>query len=69
MNKKPVYKDGKLLILEMNNVKGFFKQVGKNTAYVIHAEELCADQFVMVLDQTKDLPNSELIEGMKAALK
>jgi hypothetical protein len=69
MNKKPVYKDGKPLILELNNVKGFFKQVGKNTNYIIHAEEMSAEQFVMLLNETKDLPNPELIEAMKNAMK
>ncbi len=68
-SKKPVYKDGEPLILTFMDVKDFYKQVGKNTGYIIHAEEISADHFVMLLKQTKDLPNPELIDAMKHILK
>ncbi|MCC7158482.1 MAG: hypothetical protein IT281_02975 [Ignavibacteria bacterium] len=64
-SKKPVYKEGEPLILKFKDVKNFFEQAGKNTGYVIHAEEISADHFVMLLNQTKELPNPELIEAMK----
>lgn len=63
--KKPVYKDNEPLILTFMDVKNFFEQVGKNTGYVIHPEEISADHFVMLLNQAKDLPNPELISAMK----
>jgi hypothetical protein len=69
MNKSPVYKNGKPLILKVKEVKNFYEQVGKNSDYILHAEELSADHFVMMLNQETALPNPELIEAMKSAMK
>jgi hypothetical protein len=68
-NKTVVYKEGKPVILKLKEIKNFFEQVGKNTGYIIHAEELSADHFVMLLNQTHGLPNPELVEAMKNAMK
>ena len=44
----------------------FFEQVGRNTNYIIHPEEIIADNFRhLVLDQSAQLPNSELAEGLR----
>lgn len=68
-NKQPVYKDGRPLILSSEKVNNFYEQVGKNTNYIFHAEEMSADHFVMLLNQKKELPNPELIEAMKNVMK
>jgi hypothetical protein len=68
-NKKPVYAFGKPVIYELDAVKNFYEQIGRNTGYVIHAEEICADQFVMLLDQTANLRNPYLIDKMLDAMK
>ncbi len=68
-NKTAAYKDGKPMILDIEAVKNFYEQVGRNTGYIIHEEEVSADQFVMVLNQTKGLPNQELITAMKKAMQ
>ncbi|MCC6865461.1 MAG: hypothetical protein IT280_04810 [Ignavibacteria bacterium] len=65
INKKPVYQNGKPLILKLKDVNGFYEQTGRNTSYNIHVEELSADHFVMLLNQQKNIPNPELIETMK----
>jgi hypothetical protein len=63
------YVDGQPQILKIKEVKNFYEQIGKNSDYIIHAEELSADQFVQLLNQDKDLPNPEIIEAMKKAMK
>ncbi len=68
-NKTPVYKNNYPYILETDKVKNFYEQVGKNTDYILHAEEISAEHFVYLLNQTKGLPNPELIEAMKQAMK
>jgi len=68
-NKKVVYRDGKPLILKLKEVKGFYEQTGRNTSYNIHAEELSADHFVMLLDKQHGMPNPEIIEAMKQVMK
>jgi hypothetical protein len=68
-NKKVIYNDGKPLILKFKDVKGFYEQTGRNTDYNIHAEELSADHFIMLLNQESGLPNPEIIEAMKQVMK
>lgn len=67
-NKKVIYTDGKPLILKFKDVKGFYEQTGKNTPYNIHAEELSADHFVMLVNQDKGIPNPEIIDAMKKVM-
>jgi len=64
-NKKPVYENGKPLILMLKEVTGFYEQTGRNTPYNIHAEELSADHFVMLLDREEGLPDQQIITAMK----
>ncbi len=68
-NKKVIYNDGKPLILKFKDVKGFYEQVGRNTNYNIHAEELSADHFEMLVNQDSGLPNPEIIDAMKNVMK
>jgi hypothetical protein len=69
MNKTPVYTDGRPLILKVKEVQNFYEQVGKNTDYILHAEEVSADHFELLLNREKDIPNPELIEAMKNVMK
>lgn len=69
LSKKPVYKDGKPVILPIKDVSGFYEKTGKNTPYNIHAEEICADHFEMLLTGAKAIPNPELIEAMKLIMQ
>lgn len=69
MNKAPIYVDGKPLILKVKEVQNFYEQIGKNTSYILHAEEVSADHFEMLLNQDKSIPNPELIEAMKNVMK
>lgn len=45
-------------------VDGFFEQVGKNTNYIIHPEEILAENFVHMLMKTPKLPNPEITAKM-----
>lgn len=68
-DKKPVYIEGKPLILKVKQVKNFYEQIGRNTDYIFHAEELSADHFELLLDKTEGLPNPEIIEAMKNVMR
>lgn len=68
-NKKVVYAGDKPLILKFKDVKNFYEQTGRNTDYNFHAEELSADQFVMLVNQQQGLPNPEIIDAMKNVMK
>lgn len=66
-NRKPVLKDGKPVILELSDVTNFFEQVGRNTGYIIHAEELSADHFVILLNN-EPAKDQQLIDDLKKLL-
>lgn len=65
----PIQKAGKTLIYTLDDAEDFYTQVGKNTSYVIHPEEIMADNFAFTLIGKKDLPNMEIIQKTQKVLK
>jgi hypothetical protein len=51
------------------DVSGFFEQVGRNTNYVIHPEEILADNFALLILDEQNVPSPEVIEKMRAILE
>jgi len=49
-------------------VSGFFEQIGRNTNYVIHPEEILADNFALLILDERNLPSPEIIEKMRLIL-
>ena len=47
---------------------GFFEQVGKNTEYVIHPEEILADNFALLILGEQKVPSPEILQKMKTVL-
>ena len=64
--------DGKPTFLEVNQRKttpaSLFAQIGKNTGYIIHPDEILADNFVYLVLDKKDLPSPQLVQGMRTLL-
>ena len=46
---RPLERDGAPVLVPMNRVDGLFEQVGRNTNYVIHAEEILASNFELLV--------------------
>jgi hypothetical protein len=65
----PAYDGQKPRLAEMQQVSGFLEQVGRNTKYIIHPEEILADNFALLLSPKRDLPSPEIIEKMEEILK
>lgn len=65
----PLQQDGKTIIYNLDDATDFYDQVGKNTSYVIHPEEILADNFALTLINKADVPNPEIISRIKAVLK
>jgi hypothetical protein len=68
-NKTVVYKDNKPVILQIDEVGNFYEQVGKNTGYIIHPEEVSADHFELILNGEKNIPNPELVEKLAQIIR
>ncbi|MEP0985075.1 hypothetical protein [Ekhidna sp.] len=67
--KKASVVNGKLNTLGYDEVEGLFSQIGKNTGYNIHQEELSADHFTMCLNDVKNLPDQHLVDQLNKLLK
>lgn len=66
---KPIYDDGKPRLVDLEQVSSFHEQVGRNTAYIIHPEEILADNFALLVLGESEVPTPRVIEGMKQRLK
>ena len=61
--------DGKPVLIEPSSVPGFAEQVGANTDYIIHPEEILADNFVFLLNGRVDLPSQRVVQEMGRILQ
>jgi hypothetical protein len=65
----PIHDGQKVKLVDPEKVSGFFEQVGKNTQYIIHPEEILADNFAILVLQPSDVPSPDIIERMRGLLK
>ena len=61
--------NGKVLVYGMEDVEDFFERVGKNTNYIIHPEEILAENFVLAFLQTPGVPTPQLQQRVYKVLK
>lgn len=66
-HKVPVLKDGKAVVYELTEPTDLLSQIGANTQYVLHVEEITAEHFAALIADEK-LPQMEYVMGVKAAL-
>lgn len=57
------------VLLDASNVASYAKQIGSNTNYIIHPEEILADNFVALLTGNDDLPDLWIIGKMRERLR
>ena len=55
--------------LGVGQIQGFYEQVGRNTDYVIHPEEILADNFEYLLIGRPNLPSPDIQRRLAAALR
>lgn len=63
-NKKAILENGTPKIIEYKEATDLYDQIGKNTSYDIHQEEVSADHFIMALNRETNLPNQNLIDEL-----
>lgn len=56
-------------LLEPGSVKSYFDQIGRNTNYIIHPDEILADNFVHLVFGTEDLPSPHIVDRLEALLQ
>lgn len=65
---KPMYRDGKAVLIDFESAPEFFEKVGMNTQYILHPEEIVAENFDFLVTGKEGLPNPEILEKLEAAL-
>jgi hypothetical protein len=65
----PVINDGKPVLLSPKDVPDFSKQIGQNTGYIIHPEEILADNFSFLMTQRADLKSPNIVKQIKQILE
>jgi hypothetical protein len=65
---QPELAGGHPVLLEPTEAQGYVEQVGKNTHYIIHPDEILADNFVQFLDGETNAPSQRIIDGMRGIL-
>ncbi len=67
-NAKPMYMGWQLRLVGFGEVSGFYEQVGRNTQYIIHPEEILADNFAMLVMGDQNVPSSEILKKLHDVL-
>jgi hypothetical protein len=65
---RPVERDGSAVLVPFNRVSGLLEQIGRNTQYVIHAEEILASNFERLIEGGAGAPSPEVLERMRVEL-
>lgn len=60
---------GNPLLHEVSQVPGYFERIGRNTRYIIHPEEVLADNFSLLVFDAKGVPTPELLLKLDERLK
>ena len=55
-------------LLEPQQLSGFLEQVGRNTDYIIHPEEILAENFALCVMDKRDVPSPAILEKIRAVL-
>ena len=64
-----VLRAGQPVFNQPAEVGNFFEQIGRNTQYIIHPEEVLADNFVLLMQGKQDAPNAEIPTRMAETLR
>ena len=62
---QPALQDGKPFLLDPNTEPDYARQIGNNTRYIIHPEEILADNFVKMIEKA-EVPNPEILESLRS---
>ncbi len=65
----PVMINGKPVLLSAKDVPDFSKQIGQNTGYIIHPEEILADNFSFLMTKRPELKSPQIVKKIKQILE
>jgi len=62
---QPALRDGNPFLLEPQEAQGYFEQIGRNTDYIIHPDEILAVNFVHLINKKTGLATPRIVAEMK----
>lgn len=62
------YDDEHIRLVAPDDVAGFYEQVGRNTDYIIHPEEILADNFALLVMGVEKVPTPNVLRDIKEIL-
>ncbi len=64
-----VDREGKGVVLDPRKMPQFQEKIGRNTSYIVHPEEILADNFVHLVLEREKLPTPRIVEQLRAVLE
>ena len=65
---EPLLTRGELTVIDPRKEPSFLEKIGENTNYIIHPDEILADNFVRMVMEDKDVQTPRIIEEMRRLL-
>ncbi|QDU92833.1 hypothetical protein [Lignipirellula cremea] len=62
-------KDGKPVVFDPVKLSAYTDKVGRNTRYLIHPDEILADNFVLLVREQPDVESPQVLESLRKLLK
>jgi hypothetical protein len=60
--------DGQSQLVGVGQLARFYEQVGRNTRYIIHPEEILADNFALLMLDERKVPSPEILDKLESVL-
>lgn len=64
----PIIRGGQPLLVVPSDVRGLFEQIGRNTQYIIHPEEVVADNFAALVTEKKGVESPDVLLKIEQVL-
>ena len=64
----PELMDGRPVVIDPRGIDDFTRQIGKNTNYIVHPDEILADNFVLLAGGGEEVPTPRILEEMAREL-
>jgi len=66
---RPVLKNGQPVVTNPREEQAFLDKIGQNTNYIIHPDEILADNFVRLVLHDQNVPTPRIIDEMRRVLE
>ena len=62
------FDNGRARLVDVDRVSGFYEQVGRNTDYIVHPEEILADNFALMVLGVENVPSPVIVRDIRERL-